>query len=90
MIFGAEGAGINYGTMCIRIYCLELFIEWFGDVLFAVHRSLGRSAFAIVLSLLITFVYPVVSLFVLRGPFGITGIWLCYGSAVLFGSTKQV
>ena len=89
-IFGAEGNGIVYASLCIRLYCLELFLGSFFYVIWGIHQAIGRSTFSIIMQLLTSFLYAVIVIYVLQNPLGVSGIWSCYGIAVFMGSVTLV
>lgn len=84
-IFGAEGDGIMYASLCIRLYCIEMFAGSFFFVIMGIHESIGRAGFSIVMHMMTSFIYAVTAILSLQYPLGITGIWLCYGVAIVTG-----
>ena len=90
MIFGAKGISITYGNMCIRLYCIELFIGWFFFVLLGIYQTLRRMKLYIIMQILSILVYPTATIFLFRGLLGIVGIWLCYGIAAFLSSITLV
>ncbi len=74
---GEDADFIELGVLCMHLFSLSYLTLWVGLCLGSFLTSVDCPRAALILSVLRSFVYPVLALLVLVPIFKLTGIWLC-------------
>ena len=75
---GSQTDAVDIASDCMRLYALKLPLLAFNEIYLNYFQAIGDVKRSHILSVLHRLVYIVVSVFVLGGLFGITGIWAAF------------